>query len=113
MKLKDIVGKLPCSVRTGEDRLDTPVTGGYACDLLSDVIAHGKPGDVWVTMHVHENIVAVAVLKELAAIVIVQGRQPAPETLAKAAKEHVAILVSELPAFETIGALHALLQDGG
>lgn len=112
MKLREIVEKLHFSVRSGEDRLDEAVSGGYASDLLSDVIANSKAGNVWITMQVHVNIVAVAVLKDLAAIVIVQGRQPAEETLKKAKEEKVAIIVSGLPTFETAGKLHALL-DGG
>ena len=112
MTLKDIVERLHLSVRTGQDRLDQVVTGGYASDLLSNVIANGKADSVWVTMHTHENIVAVAVLKDLAGIIIVQGRQPAAETMLKAIKERVVIMVSDLPAFETIGKLSSLF-DGG
>ena len=112
MTLKDVVERLHLSVPTGQDRLDQVVTGGYASDLLSDVIANGKPDSVWVTMHIHENIVAVAVLKDLAGIIIVQGRQPAAETLQKAAKEKVVIMVSDLPAFETIGKLSPLIGGG-
>jgi predicted methyltransferase len=112
MKLREIVEKMHLSVRCGEESLDGVVSGGYASDLLSDVIANSKAGNVWITMQVHVNIVAVAVLKDLAAIVIVQGRQPAEETLKKAKEEKVAIIVSDLPAFETAGKLHALL-DGG
>lgn len=112
MTLNDVVERLHLTLRTGEERLGQTVTGGYAGDLLSDVIANSKAGSVWVTMHTHENIVAVAVLKDLAGIVIVQGRQPAPETMQKAAKEKVAILVSDLPAFETVGRLSSLLAGG-
>lgn len=110
MKLKEIVERLHLSVRCGEDRLDQLVTGGYASDLLSDVIANSKAGNVWVTMQVHANIVAVAVLKDLAGIIVVQGRQPAEDTLKKAKEEKVPILVSDLPAFETVGKLHPLID---
>jgi serine kinase of HPr protein (carbohydrate metabolism regulator) len=112
MTLKDIAEQMHLSVRTGTNRLDQVVTGGYASDLLSDVIANGKAGTIWVTMHTHENIVAVAMLKDLAGIIIVRGRQPAPETMQKATRENVVIMVSDLPAFETIGMLSSLL-DGG
>jgi serine kinase of HPr protein (carbohydrate metabolism regulator) len=111
MTLKGIVEKLQLSVRSGDDRLDQKVTGGYASDLLSDVIANSKAGNVWVTMQVHVNIVAVAVLKELAAIIIVQGRQPAEDALKRAREENVAIIVSDSPAFETTGRLHQLLDS--
>ena len=112
MKLREIVERVHFSVRCGEESLESAVTGGYASDLLSDVIANSKAGNVWITMQVHVNIVAVAVLKDLAGIVLVQGRQPAEETLKKAKAEKVTIIVSDLPAFETAGKLYALL-DGG
>jgi hypothetical protein len=112
MTLKDVVSRMHLSVRTGQDRLDHIVTGGYASDLLSDVIANAKADSVWVTLHTHENIVAVAVLKDLAGIILVRGRQPAPETIQKATKEKIVIMVSDLPAFETIGKLSSLF-DGG
>lgn len=108
MKLIEIIKSLDLKVRCGEGQLDREVTGGCASDLLSNVIAIAKPGNVWITMQVHVNIVAVAVLKELAAIIIVQGREPAEDTLRKATEERVTILVSDLPAFETAGKLYAL-----
>ena len=112
MTLSEAVKALDLKVRCGESYLDREVTGGYAGDLLSDVIANSRAGSLWITMQVHVNIVAVAVLKELAGIVVVQGREPADETLKKAAEEHIPILVSPLPAFETAGALSALLTKG-
>jgi serine kinase of HPr protein (carbohydrate metabolism regulator) len=108
MTLRDIVNKLQLSVRSGADQLDRQVTGGYSSDLLSDVIANSKAGNVWITMQVHMNIVAVAVLKELSAIVIVQGREPAEGAVKKAQEQHITLLVSPLPAFETAGKLYSL-----
>lgn len=108
MKLKEVVEKLNLRVLCGGQHLDREVTGGYSGDLLSDVIGNSKGGNVWVTMQVHVNIVAVAVLKELAAVIIVQGRSVAEDTLHKAQEENVTILASELPAFETAGRLNRL-----
>lgn len=108
MKLKELKEKLNLSVRCAEDKLDQEITGGYVSDLLSDVIANAQRGDVWVTMQVHVNIVAVAVLKEVAAIVIVQGRELNEDTLKKAVEENVPILVSKLPAFQLVGRMYEL-----
>ena len=104
----DIVKKLDLTVCCGEDSLNKKVTGGFAGDLLSDVIANSKAGDVWVTMQVHINTVAVAVLKELSAIILVNGRQPSDETLQRAKAERVPIVSTTLSTFETVGKLHAL-----
>lgn len=112
MNLQGVLEELHLSAACGADHLDREVRGGYSGDLLSDVIAHGTPGDLWMTMQVHVNIVAVAVLKDLAGIIIVGGRQPAQETIRRATEEHVAILVSDLPAYETAGRLYALLSRG-
>jgi len=111
MTLNEVVEQLRLHVRCGGPRLQEEVTGGYAGDLLSDVMAHSKPGDLWVTLQVHANIVAVAVLKDLAGIVIVQGREPAEETLTRAAQENVPLLVSDLQAFETIGKISAMIGN--
>ncbi|MDI6803890.1 MAG: DRTGG domain-containing protein [Bacteroidota bacterium] len=106
MKLKELTKKLSLIIRCGENTLDTEITGGYVSDLLSDVINNAQKGDVWVTMQVHVNIVAVAVLKEVAAIIIVQGREPNEDTLKKAKEENIPILVSKLPAFQLVGKLY-------
>jgi hypothetical protein len=108
MTLSDLVPRLDLKVYTPGPGLDRPVLGGYASDLLSDVIGHGRPGDVWVTMQIHPNIVAVAVLKELAGIVLVNGRVPAPETLEQAARENVALLGAAAGAFEISGRLYGM-----
>ena len=108
MTVRDIQQKLGLSLCCGGENLDREISGGYAGDLLSDVIANSKAGSVWVTMQVHVNIVAVAVLKELAAIIIVNDRHPAEDTVRKATEEKVPILSSTLPAFEVIGKLYFL-----
>ena len=108
--LKEVVDRLHLTVRCAGNQVDQAVTGGYAGDLLSDVIANSKAGNVWVTMQIHPNIVAVAVLKELAGIIIVNGRQPSEDTLKRAGEENVSIFVSDLPAFETVGKLHSLFN---
>jgi hypothetical protein len=110
MTLQHVVEQLQLTVRTGADHLDRTVTGGYTGDLMSDVIAHGTPGDLWITMQVHVNIVAVAVLKELSAILLVQGREPDPDTVVRAAEHHVTILIGSFPAFRASGELYRLLN---
>ncbi|MBU1298571.1 MAG: serine kinase [Bacteroidetes bacterium] len=108
MTLNEIVEKLQLKVCSGENKLNQEITGGYASDLMSDVIANSKAGNIWITMQIHINIAAVAVLKDLAAIVIVQGREPQDDTLKKAVEENVPLLVSKLPAFQLVGRMYEL-----
>ncbi len=106
MNLNGLVKEFGLTVMAGSAHLDKEVAGGYVSDLLSDVLAHAADGTVWVTLHIHQNIVAVASHKDLAGIILVQGRQPDAETVAKAEEEKIPILVTELPAFELVGRLY-------
>jgi hypothetical protein len=112
MKLKNVIEKLNLEVKTGQEGLDADVTGGYVSDLLSDVIANSRKGDLWITLQIHQNIVAVATLKELAGIILINGKIPADETVSKAEGEGVPILVSPLPAYEIVCQLYELGISG-
>lgn len=109
MDLDSIVKALNLKIRSGEDKLKSEVRGGYTGDLLSDVMANSKEGDIWITRQVHQNIVAVASLKDHAGIVLVQGSEPAKDTLEKAIKEGIPIMVSDLSGFEVTGRIYGLL----
>jgi hypothetical protein len=100
--LHDIAKALHLAVETGNDLLERGVYGGYAGDMLSDVLAHARKGDVWITLQTHPNIVAVASAKELCGIILVNGRAPAAETLRKAGEEHIPILVSPLATYDLV-----------
>jgi hypothetical protein len=108
MTLMEIIKKLELETIYGGTGLDAVVSRGYASDLLSDVIANTEKGDIWVTLQIHPNIAAVASMKELAGIVIINGRRPETETVNKAKEENIPILVSQMPAFEVIGRLYKL-----
>ncbi len=71
MKLNDLVNELSLEVKTCKDGLANEVLGAYVSDLLSDVMGNSKKGDVWITLQIHLNIVAVAGHAGLAGIIIV------------------------------------------
>ena len=108
IKLSDIVKSYELKVKCGKNLLNREIEGGYASDLLSDVIAHTKKGDIWITLQGHPNIVAVAMLKELAGIIIINGRNPEQETIKKAEVEGMPIMTSNLSTFELVGKLYEL-----
>ena len=112
MKLTELIQKLNLSVRSAKANLEREVTGGYASDLLSDVIANGEEGNVWITLQVHHNIVAVASMKDIAGIILVNGREPEQETIEKAETENIALMVTEMPTFEIVGKLYSLGVTG-
>jgi len=108
MKLQEIVKKMGFEVIVGSELLDREVTGGYAGDMLSDVLANAKKGNIWVTLQTHLNIVAVASTKELSGIVLVNGRIPVEDTMKKAEVEKIPIMTSKLPAFKVVGELYVM-----
>jgi len=108
MKVKQIIEKLNLKVKAGANRLDNEITGGYASDLLSDVLANSEKGNIWVTLQIHQNIIAIASMKELSGIVIINGREPEEITIKKAVTENIPIMVSKMTAFELIGKLYTL-----
>ncbi|RKY06990.1 MAG: serine kinase [Planctomycetota bacterium] len=110
MKLSRIIEQLNLDIRNAQDQVHREVKRGYTSDLLSDVLANGEEGDVWITLQIHPNIVAIAGMKGLSGIVLINGRQPQEETIARAREENIPIMVSEMTAFEFSGRLYAMLS---
>ncbi len=108
MTLREVVSNLGLEVLAPGAGLGTEIGGAYCSDLLSDVLAHARPGDLWITLQTHVNVIAVASMKELAAVVLVNGRKPEEDILFKAIEERVAVLLCSLPAFEIAGRLYAM-----
>ena len=108
MTLNQVADALNLEVRSAKEQLNREVKGGYVSDLLSDVIAGTREGDLWITLQVHQNIVAVAFLNNLTGIVIVGGREPDPDTLEKAEEQEVPVLVTPLTAYEVVGEMYKM-----
>ena len=99
MKLKDILEFPECRVLSqGDPGREIPRV--FCCDLLS--IAMGKaPADgVWVTVMGNRNTLAVASLTDTACIVLGEGVSLGEGTISKASEEGIAVLSTELPAFD-------------
>lgn len=107
MKVKDLVTELGLTGWVEQD-LEQDVAGGYAADLLSIVMAQARQGQVWVTLQRHQNVVAVAVLLELAAVVVAGGTEPDEDTLEKARQEGVNLLGTTDGVFEVVGKMYQL-----
>jgi len=109
MTLREIADRLGCQILAGARRGDRRVTGGFCGDLLSNVLAAARPGDLWLTIQHHVNVVGVAQVAGLAGILLVEGVEPAESVIAKAEELDVAVLRSSQSAFELAGRLHRTL----
>ncbi|MDP8206578.1 MAG: hypothetical protein P9L92_07960 [Candidatus Electryonea clarkiae] len=111
MILKTITEELGLEVKNAGVDLASDVTGAYVSDLLSDVIANSREGELWITLQVHPNIIAVATLKDLSGIILVNGRQPEEKTLMKSVEEQIPLMSTGLPAFQLAGRLYRLVEE--
>jgi predicted transcriptional regulator len=100
---KEFVERFNLHVAAGQKELQRQILGGYCGDLLSDVMANAPTGCIWLTVQSHQNIVNVAVLHEMAAIVLTGGRTPDPETIDRANQEGIPLLLWPDSAYNLAG----------
>ncbi|MDD4776767.1 MAG: DRTGG domain-containing protein [Fermentimonas sp.] len=109
--LKFFIKELGLECKAGEELLNRVPKGAYVSDLLSDVIGKAQEDMIWITTQAHRNIIAVASLKELSAIIVVNDRKVDDDVLESADSEGVVVLSTKEAAFETAGKLYCILYD--
>lgn len=112
MTLREMIGKLELTVVAETGALDETVSGGYVSDLLSHVMGQAKAGQIWVTMQGHQNIIAVASLVGLAAVIVAGGVEPEEQTVVKARDQEVVLCKTNLSTYEVVGRLYNLEFQG-
>ena len=110
MTVLQLVDELGLKVFSGRNGLHKIVDGGYVSDLLSDVMGNAREGQVWITLQTHKNVMAVASLKDLPAVILVKGLQPDADTLAQSESEGLPILGTSEQTFEIAGKLFTKLS---
>lgn len=97
MKVAQLAELLNAKVVAQADR---DIACGYSCDLLSWVMAHGKADMAWVTVQAHLNVIAVAVLADMACVIAAEGVKFPADAVAKAQSEELALLECDKSAYE-------------
>jgi predicted transcriptional regulator len=108
MNVRQIRDWFQLEMVAGGNGLERKIHGGYCGDLLSDVMANAPVGCVWLTVQGHQNIVAVAVLREMAAVILTGDRSPDPDAMKRADQESIPLLRWGRSAYELAGELYAL-----
>jgi hypothetical protein len=109
MNLQQIIEQLNLTVLTeSKDFASISPTGGYSSDLLSCVMAGAKKGNIWITLQAHLNIVAIAALNEVAAIIVTEDAQPDAASITRANEQGVILLSTAQPTYEINGKLWQL-----
>lgn len=104
--LGEVKQLLDAEVLVGEDKLDMEVKTAFGADLMSDVLAFAKPGSLLLTGLTNPQVIRTSDILDIAAIIMVRGKQPSPESLRLARELHIPILVTKYILFETAGKLY-------
>lgn len=106
MKLDAIARSLNLTLLTDPHDLSAvEPSGGYASDMLSCVMSGAPREGIWITLQAHSNIVAVAALLELSAVIITENAIPEPATIAKANEKGVVLFSTPASTYEVAGKL--------
>lgn len=118
MKLRDIRTLLEAELICGEDRLDTDIEYAGASDLMSDVLAFGKPGLLLITGLSNAQSVRTADIIEAKAVVYVRGKKPDREGAELARRKGIPLLSTRFMMYKTCGLLYShglsgIVEAGG
>lgn len=108
MKLSQIIEK--CALQKVVFCQDEEIKTGYCGDLMSDVIAHASNSSVWITIQAHKNSIAVALIKDIRAIIFTNNVEINQELREKAKEENINLLRTEKNSFQICGLIYQLLE---
>ena len=104
MKVQELAERLELKAATRVFERD--VTGVYISDMVSDVIAHAKAGDLLVTAQSHANVIAAANLVDTCAVGVTQGKALADDVVKMAEKAEISVFVTDLSRWQVATKLY-------
>ena len=107
MKLHEVKEILDADVIVGTEKLDMEVKTAFGTDLMSDVLAFAKPGSLLLTGLTNAQVIKTAATRNIAAIILVRGKQPSSEAINAAKELQIPILATKYILFETAGILYS------
>jgi len=108
LKLSEIIEK--CSLEKVVFCSDDEIKTGYTGDLMSDVIANATNNSIWITIQAHKNSIAVALIKDIPAIIFANKVPISPEVIKKAKEENISIFHTPKNSFIISGEIYSLLE---
>lgn len=83
-----------------EGDLSLDIEGVVVGDLLSHILTEARENWAWITIHVHLNIAAVALLKELPLVIVAYNRSPQEDLITRCRSEKITLAASPLRSYE-------------
>ncbi len=106
MNIRDLIHIIDGTLISTPANLNRAIKGGFGADLMSDVLASIQPEAVLVTGLCNPQVVRTAQMSDVAAIVLVRGKQPPEETISLANEECLPLISTPYGMFEVCGRLH-------
>jgi predicted transcriptional regulator len=107
LKLREVKEILEANVIVGQKKLDMEVHTAFGADLMSDVMAFAKAGSILLTGLTNAQVIKTAATRNIAAIILVRGKEPSTEAIDMAKELHIPILTTKYILFETAGILYS------
>lgn len=107
-ELSSIIAQLNLEVLTPLKPGPIHVEQACVSDLLSNVMATCPGQCLWLTVQCHVNVIGVASLLDVQAVILIGGTRPDPGVLRKAQEVGVTLLASPDSAFNLSGKLYHL-----
>ncbi len=108
MDIKTLMERLDLTLVCGGD-LEREVTGCYCGDLLSWVMSRAQEGDAWLTVMGNVNSIGVAVLADVACIILTENAALDSDALERAEQNGVTILTTAKNSYQVAAEISRLI----
>jgi predicted transcriptional regulator len=106
MNVEELIQIINGELLNKDADLSRDINGGCGADLMSDVLAYIQPEAVLLTGLCNPQVVRTSQMADVAAIVLVRGKNPPQETIDLATKERIPLISSPYGMFEVCGRLY-------
>jgi serine/threonine-protein kinase RsbT len=112
VQIRMIKDALEASIIEGEDQLDVAVEHIYASDLMSDVLAFGKPNSILITGLATQQAVISAHMAEFKGVVFVRGKKSKDDSPKFARDNHLALLCTRFDMYDACIRIDSVRREG-
>ena len=106
MKLLKIYELLEAEVLTGKYDPETEIEIGCSSDLMSEILAYGKPNSVLLTSLNNTQVINTANVADIKVVCFVMGKIPDENMINLAKKNGITVFITKLTTFESCGRLY-------
>jgi hypothetical protein len=111
--LQDVLALLEGELLTPAASAQAAFRKVFASDLMSDVLTAAEPGSLLLTGLANGHVVCTCSVADLAGVVFVQGKRPAPDVIGQAHARNLPLIVTKMTMFEACSRMAGRVEDGG